>query len=130
MENKKFKIAYWCVLMLFTVGILLSAVPSVMKLDYAVDHFVNILKLPEYLLPFTGWLKILGLVPLFIPVSPKIKEWSFAGFAFDLAGAWYCNFIALSFADAIPIVGYMVVLLALYYLYKRSTSASDQVNLA
>jgi hypothetical protein len=130
MENKKFKIAYWCVLMLFTVGILLSAVPSVLKLDYAVEHFVNILKLPEYLLPFTGWLKILGLVPLFIPVARKIKEWSFAGFAFDLVGAWYCNFIALSFADAIPIIIYMVVLLALYYLYIRSYGARHEVNFA
>ena len=92
METKKFKIAYWCVLLLFTVGMLLSAVPSVLKLDYAVEHFVNVLKLPEYLLPFTGWLKILGLVPLFILVSNKITEWAFAGFAFDLIGGWYCNF--------------------------------------
>lgn len=130
MENKKFKIAYWCVLMLFTVGMLLSAVPSVLKLDYAVEHFVNILKLPEYLLPFTGWLKILGLVPLFIPVSQKFKEWAFAGFAFDLAGAWYCNFSALSFAAAMPIVIYMVVLLALYYLYIRSYSVRREVNFA
>ena len=130
MENKKFKIAYWCVLMLFTVGMLLSAVPSVLKLDYAVEHFVNILKLPEYLLPFTGWLKILGLVPLFIPVSQKFKEWAFAGFAFDLAGAWYCNFRALSFGAAMPIVIYMVVLLALYYLYIRSYGVRREVNFA
>jgi hypothetical protein len=130
MENKKFKIAYWCVLMLFTVGMLLSAVPSVLKLDYAVEHFVNILKLPEYLLPFTAWLKILGLVPLFIPVSQKFKEWAFAGFAFDLAGAWYCNFRALSFAAAMPIVIYMVVLLALYYLYIRSYGVRREVNFA
>jgi len=130
MENKKFKIAYWCVLMLFTVGMLLSAVPSVLKLDYAVEHFVNILKLPEYLLPFTGWLKILGLVPLCIPVSQKFKEWAFAGFAFDLAGAWYCNFRALSFSAAMPIVIYMVVLLALYYLYIRSYGVRREVNFA
>ena len=55
------------VLFLFTVGMLLSAVPSVLKLDYAVEHFVNVLKVPEYLLAFTGSLKILGLIPLFIP---------------------------------------------------------------
>ena len=67
MEIKKFKIAYWCVLLLFTVGILLSAVPSVLKLDYAVEHFVNVLKVPEYLPASTGSLNILGLIPLFVP---------------------------------------------------------------
>lgn len=130
MENKKFKIAYWCVLLLFTVGILLSAVPSVLKLDYAVEHFVNILKLPEYLLPFTGWLKILGLVPLFIPISNKITEWAFAGFAFDLVGGWYCNFISVTFAEAAPVVLYMVVLGALYYLYTKSYAIQREVSLA
>ena len=120
MENKKFKIAYWCVLLLFTVGMLLSAVPSVLKLDYAVEHFVNVLKLPEYLLPFTGWLKILGLVPLFIHVSNKITEWAFAGFAFDLIGGWYCNFSALTFGEAMPVGIYMVVLCGVVFVvYKK-----------
>lgn len=130
MENKKFRIVYWCVLLLFTVGMLLSAVPSVLKLDYAVEHFVNVLKLPEYLLPFTGWLKILGLVPLFIPILSKITEWAFAGFAFDLIGGWYCNFSALNFNDAMPVVLYMVVLGALYYLYTKSYGVRHEVSLA
>jgi hypothetical protein len=129
-ENRKFKIAYWCVLLLFTVGILLSAVPSVLKLDYAVEHFVNILKLPEYLLPFTGWLKILGLVPFFIPISNKITEWAFAGFTFDLIGGWYCNFISLTFGEAAPVVLYMVVLGVLYYLYTKSYGVRHEVSLA
>lgn len=130
MENKKFRIVYWCVLLLFTVGMLLSAVPSVLKLDYAVEHFVNVLKLPEYLLPFTGWLKILGLVPLFIPILSKITEWAFAGFAFDLIGGWYCNFSALNFNDAMPVVLYIVVLGALYYLYTKSYGVRHEVSLA
>jgi len=130
MENKKFKIAYWCVLSLFTVGMLLSAVPSVLKLDFAVEHFVNVLKLPEYLLPFTGWLKILGLVPLFILVSKKITEWAFAGFAFDLIGGWYCNFSALTFGEAMPVAIYMVVLSALYLLYTKSYGVRREVSLA
>ena len=81
MENKKFKIAYWCVLMLFTVGMLLSAVPSVLKLDYAVEHFVNILKLPEYLLPFTGWLKILRTCSFVHPGIAKIQ---------GMGVRWFC----------------------------------------
>ena len=71
MENKKIKLAYWSVLIFLTIGILFSAVPSVLKLPYAVDYFCNVLKLPEYLLVFTGLLKIAGLIILFIPKNPK-----------------------------------------------------------
>jgi hypothetical protein len=120
MENKKLKIAYWVSLILLTIGMLTSAVPSVLKLDYAVEHFCNMLKLPEYLLVFTGLAKLIGLVLLYVPNIPKIKEWVFAGFAFDLIGAWYCNFCGLnSFIAALPIVIFMVMLFALYYFYRK-----------
>lgn len=120
MVTKKIKIVYWTSLALFTVGMLVSSVPSVLKLDYAVDHFWNILKLPEYLLVFTGLTKFIGLVLLYVPSIPKINEWVFAGFAFDLMGAWYCNFRAMnSFTAALPIVIFMVMLFAVYYFYKK-----------
>jgi hypothetical protein len=120
MKSKKIKIAYWLVLVLLTVGILLSAVPSVLKLPYAVAHFCNVLKLPEYLLVFTGLLKLVGLIILYLPNYTKLKEWTFAGFTFDLIGAWYCNSMALnSFTATIPIIMYVVILFTLYYLYNK-----------
>jgi hypothetical protein len=120
MNTKKIKIVYWIALVLLTIGILFSAIPSVLKLSYAVEHFCNVLKLPEYLLVFTGVLKLLGLVILYIPKFPKLKEWVFAGFTFDLIGAWYCNFEAMnSFATTIPVIFYIAVLLTLYYLYNK-----------
>lgn len=121
MKNKKLKIAYWGVLIFITIGMLFSAVPSVLKLPYAVEHFCNVLQLPEYLLVFTGIIKILGLVVLYIPRYPKLKEWVFAGFAFDLTGAWYCNFSSLhSFAATAPVLIYIAILFLLYYLYNRT----------
>lgn len=120
MKNKKIKITYWFILVFVTLGMLVSAVPSVLKLPYAVEHFCNVLKLPEYLLVFTGALKLIGLVALYIPKYPKLKEWVFAGFTFDLLGAWYCNFSALgSFSATIPIIIYLSMLFLLYYLYKK-----------
>ena len=120
MNNVKLNIAYWLVLGLLTIGMLFSAVPSVLKLKFAVEHFCTILELPEYLLVFTGVLKLAGLVALYVPGFPKFKEWVFAGFAFDLAGAWYCNFIALnSFMATVPIMVYMIILAALYFLHGR-----------
>jgi DoxX-like protein len=120
MKNKKFKIAYWVVLVFITIGMLFSAVPSVLKLPYAVEHFCNVLKLPEYLLVFTGVIKIIGLIALYIPGYPRLKEWIFAGFTFDLIGAWYCNYTGLhSFAGTLPVLVYLLILFVLYYLYHR-----------
>ena len=123
--NKKIKIAYRIVLFFLTIGILFSAVPSVLKLPYAVAYFTNVLKLPEYLLVFTGVLKLAGLVVLYIPRFPKLKEWVFAGFTIDFAGAWYCNVTAAnSFAAGIPVIIYLMVLMVLYYLYGKKNLAN------
>lgn len=120
MNRRKIKIAQNTVLILITIGMLFSAVPSVLKLPYAVEHFCNVLKLPEYLLVFTGALKLIGLVALYVPGYPKLKEWVFAGFAFDLLGAWYCNYSAMgSFVATIPIIIYIALLLLLYYLHSK-----------
>ena len=127
MENKKIKIAYWVLLILVTISMLFSAVPSVLKLSYAVEYFTSVLKLPEYLLVFTGVMKLFGLVALFLPGFPKLKEWAFAGFTFNLIGAWYCNFMALqSFSATIPIFIYAAILAALYYFYNKLNATKNQ----
>ena len=88
-------------------------------------YFTNVLKLPEYLLVFTGVLKLAGLVVLYIPRFPKLKEWVFAGFTIDFAGAWYCNVTAAnSFAAGIPVIIYLMVLMVLYYLYGKKNLAN------
>lgn len=123
--NKKIKIGYWVVLALLTIGMLLSAIPSVLKLPYAVDYFCNVLKLPEYLLVFTGVVKLLGLIALYLPGMPRLKEWIYAGFTFNLIGAWYCNSMALnSFMAGLPILIYLTLLFTLYYLYHKIKSVT------
>jgi DoxX-like family len=84
---KKTKIIYWTITVLFTFSILGSAVPSALSLSYAVEHFTKILGYPAYFLPYTGIAKLLGLVALYIPGYPRIKEWAYAGFVFDLTAA-------------------------------------------
>jgi hypothetical protein len=45
---------------------------------------------PAYLLPFLGTAKLLGVVAILVPGNyPRIKEWAYAGLAFDLFGATY-----------------------------------------
>jgi uncharacterized membrane protein YphA (DoxX/SURF4 family) len=42
---------------------------------------------PEYLLTILGIAKLLGVAALLYPGMPRLKEWAYAGFAFDLGGA-------------------------------------------
>jgi hypothetical protein len=129
MEIRKLKIAFWAVLILLTIGMLGSAVPAVLQLPYAVEHFVNVLHLPLYLLAFTGAIKLAGLVVLYLPGYYRLKEWVFAGFVFDLVGAWYCNFISRhSFAATWPVLLYLLVLLMLYGLYRKIEQSRLGVN--
>ncbi len=136
MKKNKINLAYWITLMILSIGFLFSAIPSILKLPYAVEYFTNVLKLPEYLLFFTGIIKLLGLVVLYVPGFPRLKEWVFAGFAFNLLGAWYCNVAALhSYTAGIPVVIYLAILFLLYYLYERkkimhSSIISEPVNQA
>jgi len=42
---------------------------------------------PPYFLTILGTAKLLGVVALLIPGTALLKEWAYAGFAFDLIGA-------------------------------------------
>jgi len=67
-----------------------TAVPDVLKLPDAVK-FMTMLGYPTYFTPFIGFAKILGSIAILIPGFPRIKEWAYAGLAFDLIGAVYSN---------------------------------------
>lgn len=47
---------------------------------------------PRYLLPFLGVAKSLGVIALLVPGFPRLKEWAYAGFTFDLLGAAWSHF--------------------------------------
>lgn len=115
MKPKTIKIVYWILLGLFMLVILPSSIPSALGLSYAIDHFNNHLGYPTYFLYFTGVTKLLGIVALLVPRFPKVKEWVFAGFTFDLIAAIYSS---ISVGD--PFSGWMLILVdfvLLFFLY-------------
>ncbi|HXS37852.1 MAG TPA: DoxX family protein [Flavipsychrobacter sp.] len=117
---KKIKIIYWTIMALFTFSILGSAIPSALSLPYAVEHFTKILGYPAYFLPFTGVTKLLGLVALYIPGYPRIKEWVYAGFTFDLTAAIYSGIcVGGATGYLLPPFIALVLLIGSYILYHR-----------
>ena len=112
----------WAVTGVMAALMLLSAVPDVLRAPGALAVFAH-LGYPPFLLLFLGTAKILGVAAVLAPGVPRLKEWAFAGLAFDLAGALYSH---LSVGD--PASGWMpaaigLVLLGGSYLAYRTRSS-------
>ena len=85
---KKTNVFYWIFTGLFGALMFGSAIPDIVSNPLAVEGFQKI-GMPVYLLPFLGIAKALGVAAILLPVNPHIKEWAYAGLAFDLIGATY-----------------------------------------
>ena len=116
---KKLTILYWAVTGIFSAFMLLGAIPDVLQITEAQDFFRH-LGYPLYLLPFLGVAKILGVIAVLVPALRGVREWAYAGIAFDLIGATYSH---LSVGDGpgvwtFPIIG-LILLAVSYVLYRR-----------
>ncbi len=64
---------------------------------------------PAYLMTLLGAWKLLGVAALLVPGFPRLREWAYAGFAFQLSGAAFSHVAAGDAANVTP----ALVLLAL-----------------
>jgi uncharacterized membrane protein len=122
---KKINIFYWifngliCALMLFS-GINSLVEPGKNKL-MVTDH----LKYPEYFMTLLSIAKILGAIAILVPGFKRLKEWAYAGFAFDLIFATY-SFIAVG--DPVkgwaPMVVILIVFALAYVFYIKKQNAA------
>lgn len=87
---KKIKITYWIFTILLAALMLFSAIPDILSVPDAVALFKQ-LGYPAYLLPFLGIAKTLGVVAILVPGFPRLKEWAYAGFVYDITGATYSS---------------------------------------
>ena len=79
----------------------------------------------QYVLHFLAVAKFLGAIAILIPGFPRLKEWAYAGFTFDLLGATY-SFYASGFG--VKDWAFMLVLIALlacsYIFYHKRLESS------
>ncbi|MES2617479.1 MAG: DoxX family protein [Bacteroidota bacterium] len=115
--NKKTTILYWIFTGLFAAFMTFSAIPDILVVPEAVEMVSKGLGYPVYIIAFLGVAKALGVIAILIPGYPRIREWAYAGFFFDLIGATY-SMIAVG----APVAGWIFMLLpitiaALSYIY-------------
>lgn len=84
---KKINIIYWISTVIFAGLMLFSAIPDAMNKPDAVVFMSGFLGYPKYFTPFIGIVKIVGVIAVLLPIPPRLKEWAYAGLAFDLMGA-------------------------------------------
>ena len=67
-----------------------GGIAQLLHVQQNVDGIVR-LGYPPYLLTILGFWKILGGTAILLPRFPLLKEWAYAGIAFDLTGAAVSN---------------------------------------
>jgi hypothetical protein len=83
-------IAYWTATVLIALALLSGGIASVARADQNVRGMAE-LGYPAYLLLVLGGWKLLGALALLAPRLPLVKEWAYAGIAFDLSGAAFSH---------------------------------------
>ena len=85
---KKVNIFYWIFTILLALLMLFSAY-SGLSGDKGGTELMKHLGYPSYVLPFLSVAKVLGVLAILVPGWPRVREWAYAGFTFDLLGAGY-----------------------------------------
>jgi uncharacterized membrane protein YphA (DoxX/SURF4 family) len=96
MNKKTINIIYWISTGLILAMMLFSAVSSFIDNPEGAKMMAAIGYRP-YVLHLLAVAKVLGVIAILTPGFPRLKEWAYAGFSFDLIGATY-SFYASGFA--------------------------------
>lgn len=117
-QNTKVKTAYWIFTILLVLPLLGSGVGFCIAPPPVVSGITH-LGYPAYLIPFLGIAKLLGVAAILAGRFPKVKEWAYAGFVFDLIGAAYSHIRSGDRAEALaPLVILSFAVLS-YLFWKR-----------
>lgn len=75
---------------------------------------------PNYFLKILGTAKLMGVAALLYGYFPLLKEWAYAGFTFDLIGAFWSHLASGDpFYIALVPIGFLAVLAISYVSWKR-----------
>ncbi|SFK83157.1 DoxX-like family protein [Paenibacillus sp. 1_12] len=110
MKSGKMKtILYWITTLFGPASFVIGGFLFVSHGDQQVA-VMNQLGYPIYIATILGVWKLLGVIAIVIPRFPRLKEWAYAGFFFDLTGAAASHAFS---GDGISLIAQPLVFLAL-----------------
>ena len=122
MKNQK--IIFWVTTII--IFLMEGVMPAFTSQTEMAKEGIKHLGYPEYFGNALVVFKVVGALLLIIPQVPKrIKEWAYAGFAFDFIFASISHFAVdgFNFQSFFPLI-ILVILLVSYYSYYQLNSAS------
>ena len=122
---KATKIIYWICTIVIVGFMLFSAVGTFLIHTPDSAEMLKRIQMPEYIMKFLAVCKILGAIAILIPGYPRLKEWAYAGYFFDLLGASYCMMEGgYPVAQWASIFIFIAILFGSYFTYHKKLSAA------
>lgn len=112
---KKYKIYFWVTTtLIFLFEGVMTALTSQTQMA---KEGITSLGYPEYFGNMLVVAKVLGALTLILPFMPKrLKEWAYAGFAFDFIAAFVSLWVVNGFNGMLILPAVFVVILAISYM--------------
>ena|ERR1700758_3006622 len=121
---KKINIIYWISTGILLALMLWSAIGSFMDNPEGAK-MMNDMGYKPYVFHLLAVAKVLGIIAILIPGFPRLKEWAYAGFAFDLIGATYSMYASgMPPANWAPMFIFLAILACSYIFYHKRLKAS------
>jgi hypothetical protein len=122
---KKINVFYWICTALLIPAVGIGSIFGIVPNEDSIKLFSS-LGYPAYIIPFLSIAKLLGLIVIFMPKFSRLKEWAYAGIAFDIIGAIY-SILAIGnpFTHVIFPTLALLFLLASYFLYHKKSSFQE-----
>jgi hypothetical protein len=114
---KKTNVIYWISTGLLVAIMLMSGIMNALVTKDSVEMLAKHMGYPTYIIAFLGVAKILGSIGMLIPGYPRLKEWIYAGFTFDLTGALYSSIASGDPASGWVFMFVFFILIAVSYIY-------------
>ena len=113
-------IAYWTTTILGPTSFVIGGVINLMPTEQAVATLQH-LGYPSYFASILGLGKLLGAIAVVIPRFPRLKEWAYAGFFFNLTAAAVSRAaVGDSAADIVAPLVFLALVLASWALRPAS----------
>ena len=119
MSERAVRRIYWVSTGFFALLMFYSATQELQHVPDLVEA-MDFLGFPTYVLTMLGTAKLMGIPVLLIPRWPHLKEWAYAGYAFDLGGGFVAHLITGDTLERTLPSAFCFVLLAVSYLSYRA----------
>jgi hypothetical protein len=113
---KKINIIYWIATVLIMLFLLSSVIGSFTNNPKGAAIMAQLGYKP-YIIKALAIAKAVGIIVLLIPGWPRLKEWVYAGFAYDLIGATFSMIAVGMAAKNWAIMPVFIIILAVSYIY-------------